>query len=172
VRVLRLALLLALTFSLHAQQPARDFWVLLLPGVPVASGQVVYTAAVQSNYTFAPSLPPGSAFQFSATLAMAADPNPANNSPSQRTCAAPELVQLIASPTPPPFWQVTCDLGALDPGASASVAFAIDRKAANLKFELTSSVGPMNNDANQVNNVIKLTSSSTPSPARRRSVSK
>jgi uncharacterized repeat protein (TIGR01451 family) len=68
--------------------------------------------------------------------------------PSQGTCSAPVLTELIGSPPPLPFWTVDCSLGALAPGARATIVFAIE----GLPFRLGSTVTPLQNDPAPANN--------------------
>lgn len=68
--------------------------------------------------------------------------------PSQGTCSAPVLTAAIGSPPPLPFWTVDCSLGALAPGARATIAFAIE----GAPFRLASTVTPLQNDPAPANN--------------------
>jgi uncharacterized repeat protein (TIGR01451 family) len=90
--------------------------------------------------------------------------------PSQGVCNAPEFVMWPGSPIPPAFWTHTCALGALAPGASATITFTIDRTQSSGTFDLTSFVTPAENDPNIANNDSAI--HFTPSNPRKRAVRK
>jgi uncharacterized repeat protein (TIGR01451 family) len=75
-------------------------------------------------------------------------------SPSQGTCSEPEIAEnQYQSPPIPPFgWRVACALGAMAPGAKATIDVVIKTAPAPVKFVHTSSVEPAHNDPNRQNN--------------------
>jgi uncharacterized repeat protein (TIGR01451 family) len=80
----------------------------------------------------------------------------ASITPSQGTCSAPELTSIFQSPPLPEFWTVSCTLGALAPGGTATVTVMIDRHPASPAFTHTATVTPGQNDANPANNVSEV----------------
>lgn len=87
--------------------------------------------------------------------------------PSQGVCAAPVLRQTYIDHYPNNYWSVDCDLGALAPGARATLDVVVERTSSSGVVPYAAFVGPMQNDPRPENN-------QTPAPLtpRRRSVRK
>ncbi|HEX6099199.1 MAG TPA: DUF11 domain-containing protein [Thermoanaerobaculia bacterium] len=79
-----------------------------------------------------------------------------NVTPSQGTCAAPELTSIFQTPPPPEFWSVSCNLGTLAPGATATITVAIERQPGFPAFRHSASVSPAHNDPKATNNVTQV----------------
>jgi hypothetical protein len=90
--------------------------------------------------------------------------------PSRGTCAAAVVIQWPGSPNPPAFWRLDCALGALVPGATATVTLTIERTLHSGTFSFASWLGPAENDPNVANNEHETLF--TPYNARKRAVRK
>lgn len=80
----------------------------------------------------------------------------ASVTPSQGTCSEPVLTSIFLSPPLPEFWLVSCTLGALNPGGTATVTVRIDRDPPSPGFIHTATINPAHNDPNGANNVTEV----------------
>ena len=88
--------------------------------------------------------------------------------PSQGTCSAPELIELVGSPPPPPVWELVCTLGTLAPGGKATIEVVLERAPGIGPFEHFAAVAPAQNDARPENNGSRI--EITPGATRKRAV--
>jgi uncharacterized repeat protein (TIGR01451 family) len=72
--------------------------------------------------------------------------------PSQGSCSAPEQEQPVITPPLPPYWAMQCSLGALAPGAKATVTIVIERAPLTGPLRHSSVVTPSQNDPVPENN--------------------
>ena len=72
--------------------------------------------------------------------------------PSQGTCSAPEIAALIGCPGLTVYWKVDCAIGALAPGARATITLMVDRGSRDGRFTHRAFVSPDLNDPKPENN--------------------
>jgi len=72
--------------------------------------------------------------------------------PSRGTCSAPQIVSFIGCPAMTVYWKVDCAIGALAPGARATITLMVNRGTRHGRFTHRAFVSPDQNDSKPANN--------------------